>query len=87
MNTLRQRMEEDMRIRNLSVTTRKRYLDRVAAFANHFNKSPALMGAEDVRVFLLYLVQEKKYSSSSVNVTTSALRFLYKVTLGNKWDI
>ena len=87
MNTLRQRVEEDMRIRNLSATTRKRYLDRVAAFANHFNKSPGLLGAEDVRVSLLYLVQEKKYSSSSVNVTASALRFLYKVTLGNKWNI
>ena len=87
MKTLRQRMLEDMRIRNLSKTTQKRYLDRVTVFANHFNKSPALLGAEDVRVFLLYLVQEKKHSSSSVNVTASALRFLYKVTLGNKWDI
>lgn len=80
-------MLEDMRIRNLSATTRKRYLDRVAAFANHFNKSPALLGAEDIRVFLLYLVQEKKLSSSSINVTVSALRFLYKVTLGCRWDI
>ena len=48
MNTLRQRMLEDMRVRNLSATTRKRYLDRVAVFANHFNKSPALLGAEDI---------------------------------------
>ena len=87
MNTLRQRMLEDMRIRNLSATTRKRYLDRVKAFANHFNKSPALLGAEDIRIFLLYLVQERKLSSSSINVTASALRFLYKVTLGCQWDI
>jgi len=87
MTKLRQRMLEDMRIRNLSKTTQKRYLDRVTVFANHFNKSPALLGAEDIRVFLLYLVQEKKFSSSSINVTASALRFLYKVTLGCKWDI
>lgn len=87
MKTLRQRMLEDMRIRNLSKTTQKRYLDRVAVFANHFNKSPALLGAEDIRVFLLYLVREKKFSSSSINVTVSALRFLYKVSLGCSWDI
>lgn len=87
MKTLRQRMLEDMGIRNLSKTTQKRYLDRVAVFANHFNKSPALLGAEDIRVFLLYLVREKKFSSSSINVTVSALRFLYKVTLGCSWDI
>ncbi len=52
MNNLRQRVLEDMRIRNLSKTTQKRYLDRVKVFANHFNKSPALLGAEDIRVFV-----------------------------------
>ncbi len=82
MKALRQRMLEDMRIRNLSKTTQKRYLDRIAVFANFFNKSPALLGFEDIRVFLLYLTQEKKLSSSSINVTISALRFLYRETLG-----
>jgi site-specific recombinase XerD len=87
MTKLRQRMWEDMRIRNLSLTTQKKYMKQVAAFANHFHKSPELLGIEDIRVFLLYLAQEKKFSSSSINVTVSALRFLYKVTLGCKWDI
>ena len=38
MQSLRQRMLEDMRIRNLSKTTQKRYLDRVTVFANHWQK-------------------------------------------------
>ena len=80
-------MWEDMEIHNLSATTKKRYVDRVAVFANHFNKSPELLGAEDIRIFLLYLVQEKNLASSSINVTVSALRFLYRVTLGCPWDI
>lgn len=79
-------MEEDMRIRNLSPTTRKRYLDRVAAFAAYFNKSPDLLGPEEIRAFLLHLAEERKLSSSSVNVTVSALRFLYKYTLDCGWD-
>ena len=87
MRALSQRMLEDMRIRNLSNTTQKRYLDKVTVFANYFNKSPSLLGAEDIRIFLLYLSQERKLSSSSINVTASALRFLYKVTLGRPWDI
>lgn len=87
MKKLRQRMLEDMQIRNLSATTKKRYVDRVAVFANHFNKSPELLGAEDIRIFLLYLAQEKNLASSSINVTASALRFLYRVTLGCPWDI
>jgi len=87
MTTLRQRMEEDMQIRNLSLTTQKKYLRQVAVFADYFNKSPSLLGAEEVRAFLLYLAQERKLSSSSINIAVSALRFLYKVTLGCKWDI
>jgi len=87
MNTLRQRMWEDMHIRNLSLTTQKKYLRQVASFANYFNKSPRLLGIEDIRVFLLYLAQERKLSASSVNVTVSALRFFYRVTLGCQWDI
>jgi integrase/recombinase XerD len=87
MTRLRQRMLEDMRIRNLSKNTQKRYLDRVATFAKHFGKSPEQLGIEDVRAFQLYLIQEKGLSASSLNVTVCALRFLYGVTLGRKWDI
>ncbi len=87
MTKLRQRMLEDMRIRNLSLNTQKKYLKQVAAFANHFHKSPRVLGIEEIRVFLLYLARVKKLSSSSINVTVSALRFLYKVTLGCKLDI
>jgi hypothetical protein len=37
---LRQRMIEDTKIRNLSPHTIQAYVDRVAAFAKHFGKSP-----------------------------------------------
>jgi len=87
MSNLRQRMLEDMRIRNLSGNTQKRYLDRVAAFANYFGKSPEQLGPEDVRAYQLYLIQGKRLSASSLNVTVCALRFLYGTTLGRKWEI
>jgi len=87
MTGLRRRMLEDMRIRNLSENTQKRYLNRVAAFAKHFGKSPEQMGLEDVRAFQLHLIQDKGLSASSLNVTVCALRFLYGVTLGRKCDI
>lgn len=87
MTKLRRRMLEDMRLRNLSPNTQKRYLDRVAAFAVHFGKSPELLGPEEIRTYQLYLVQERRLSSSSVNVTVCALKFLYRVTLGRPWDV
>jgi integrase/recombinase XerD len=87
MTSLRQRMIEDMKIRNLSPNTQKRYVDRVTAFAKHFGKSPELLGAEEAHAYQVYLIEKKGLSSSSVNVTVCALRFLYRVTLDRRWDV
>ncbi len=87
MTKLRQRMLDDMRIRNFALTTQDQYLISVAAFAKHFDKSPHELHPEDIRTYQLYLLNEKKLSPSSLNVTVSALRFLYHVTLQRDWDI
>ncbi len=42
MTSLRQRMIEDMQIRNLSVHTRTSYVQQVSLFARHFNKQIGL---------------------------------------------
>ena len=87
MTPLRQRMLQDMQIRNLSPNTQKRYIDRVADFAKHFGKSPEKLGPEDIRSFQLHLIQERKLSSSTLNVTVCALRFLYRICLHRDWVI
>jgi integrase/recombinase XerD len=87
MENLLRRMREDMRIRNLSANTQKRYLDRVVAFAEHFGRSPEQLGPEEVRSYQLYLIHERKMSSGTVNVTVCALRFLYGVTLRCDWEV
>ena len=61
---LRQRMIEDMKLRNLSPHTIQAYVDRVAAFAKHFGKSPQLLGPKEVRTYLVFLVEEKRVSWS-----------------------
>ncbi len=86
MSTLRQRMNQDMKIRNLAATTRDRYISHVAAFAKHFGKSPELLGLEEIRSYLVYLIEEKGVSVAYSNVAVCALRFLYRVTLERDWD-
>jgi integrase/recombinase XerD len=49
MTALRQRMLEDLRIRNYAPTTVSSYIRSVAEFAQHFNKPPDQLGAEEVR--------------------------------------
>lgn len=87
VSPLRQRMLEDMRIRNLARCTQKQYIISVAAFAKYFAKSPELLTPEDIRAWQLYLIEGKRLSSSSLNVYVSALRFLYNVTLKRDWDL
>jgi len=60
MTPLRRRMVEDMKIRNFTGSTQAGYIQCVAAFAEHFGKSPEHLGPEDVRVFLAFLVSGGK---------------------------
>lgn len=85
MTTLRQRMTEDMQIRNFSVHTQVSYKQQVSLFARYFNKSPELLGAEEIRAYQIYLTNERKLATSSILIAISALRFLYKVTLKKDW--
>jgi len=87
MTKLRQRMLDDMRIRHLAVTTQDQYLISVGAFAKYFGRPPDTLGPEDIRAYQIYLIDEKGLSPSSLNVTVSALRFFYCVTLQRDWDI
>lgn len=82
---LRQGMSEDMRVRNLAVTTQKAYIDQVAKFAKYFGKSPALLGPEEVRTYQVYLRNENKLGWSTFNGAVCALRFLYQNTLHVDW--
>jgi hypothetical protein len=51
MTPLRQRMAEDMRIRNLSPNTQKSYIEQVARFAAYFHASPERLGPEQIRAY------------------------------------
>jgi hypothetical protein len=53
---LRQRMIEDMTIRNLSRATQQSYIYAVAKFSRHFDCPPARLGMEQVRAYQLHLV-------------------------------
>lgn len=83
---LRQRMTEDMQVRNLSRQTQASYVLQVSQFARYFNKSPAILGPEEIRSYQVYLTNQKKLQASSIKVAVAALRFLYRVTLKRPWD-
>ena len=87
MSRLRQRLIEELTIRNYSPRTIDVYVDRVAKFAQHFGQSPDGLGPTHIRQYQLFLVQEKKASWTQFNQTVCALRFFYRVCLGKPWMI
>jgi integrase/recombinase XerD len=81
VSALRQRMIDDMVVRNLAPNTMLCYLKQVSYLARYFGRSPEQLGPEEVREYQLYLAQDRKVSVSSRLVAITALRFLYGITL------
>src|SRR3989475_6770259 len=84
MTPLRQRMLEDMQIRNYSPHTIDGYLRYVAQFAKHFHTSPDRLDAEHIRTYQLHLLHRQASKSIFIQ-TVGALRFFYETTLGRPW--
>ena len=82
MAEIRDRMKDDLRLRNLAQATQEHYLRCVDAFADFFDQcSLEDMGSEHVRTFLLHLLDERKLGPSSLKVNRAALSFLFGTTL------
>lgn len=84
MGILRDRMIEEMKLRNFSPATQKSYLYAVTRLAKYHKKSPDQLSKEDIRAFLVHLTVERKLSPNGLTGYCSGLRFFYNETLG--WD-
>ena len=84
MGALRDRMIEEMKLRNFSTATQESYVYAVSRLARYHNKSPDQLSKEDIRAFLVHLTIERKLSPNSLTGYCSGLRFFYNETLG--WD-
>ena len=84
---LRQRMLEDMQVRNFARNTQESYLQQVTQFARHFQRSPEGLGPEEIRTYQVYLTTERQLAPGSISIAVAALRFLYKVTLQRDWSV
>jgi integrase/recombinase XerD len=85
MTPLRQRMIQDMQLRNLSASTQRNYIHYVAGFAKFFARSPEHLDLDDIRQYQLHLINERRLSPESVNQYISSVKFLYTVTLEMPW--
>jgi site-specific recombinase XerD len=75
-------MIEDMQLRGLAERTQQSYLAAVKGLATYYDKGPDEISEAEIRGYFLYLKNEKKVSASTQNQIVSALKFLYRNTLG-----
>ena len=80
ISPLRQRMIDDMTMRNLSPSTHETYIRAVAQFSAFHRRSPDKLGVEHLREYHLHLVS-RGLTANSICVKMSALRFFYGTTL------
>jgi len=73
-----EKVRQELRLRNYSHKTIKSYLSCLRSFVKYFSpKHPRQINEEEIRKYLLYLIEEKKLAAGTVNQVFNALRFLY----------
>src|SRR6516162_10071632 len=80
ISPLRQRMIDDMTMRNLSPSSQETYIRAVAQFSAFHRRSPDKLGVEHLREYQLHLVS-RGLTANSICVKMGALRFFYGTTL------
>jgi site-specific recombinase XerD len=81
MTPLQRRFIDDLRLKNLSDSTIKVYVQAVEKFARFLGRSPDESTAQDVRAFLIHEL-DRGLSRSYCVIQRNALRHLYLDTLG-----
>ncbi len=80
---LRQRMIEEMCMRQLAPKTREAYIRAVLHFTRYLRRSPDTATAEELRGYQLHCVKQG-ISAITLNATITGLRFFFEATLARK---
>ncbi len=87
MTALRQRMTEDMKLRRLAPGTQAAYIRSVHGLAQHYNKSPDQISDEELRQYVVYLIEDRQLAPGTWGVIVCGIKFLYIHTLKRDWPL
>jgi integrase/recombinase XerD len=87
MKDLKERMVQDMKLRGFTPGTQRAYLDAIRALAAYYQRPPDQLNQEQIRAYLLYLIETRHLAQSTLRIHLSALKFLYRRTLGRPWPV
>ncbi|MBD3179125.1 MAG: tyrosine-type recombinase/integrase [Candidatus Latescibacteria bacterium] len=81
MGKIRDRMTEQLRLRGYSRQTINAYILQIRNLVRYTGRSPDIVTEEELKSYLLFLVNTRKVSASYRNQSVSAIKFLYRHVL------
>jgi len=81
MNTLREKMLGELQLRGITPRTQTAYLREIAKLEDYFNKSPEELGEEEVKEYLVHMLEDRGLSSGTYKYYAAGIKFLYRTTL------
>jgi integrase/recombinase XerD len=87
MGKLKDQMRVDLQLSGIKPKTQQNYLREAENLAKYFNRSPADLGENELKEYLLYLINEKHLSEGTFRFYVAGLKFLYRTTLKREWPV
>jgi site-specific recombinase XerD len=87
MKRLRDQMLADLQLSGATQRTQETYLREAGNLAKYFNRSPAELGEDELKEYMLYLMKERHLSEGTFRFYVAALKFLYRTTLKREWAV
>ena len=81
MDTLREKMLAELQLRGITLRTQTAYLREIAKLENYFNRSPEELGEEEVKEYLVHMLEDRGLSSGTYKYYAAGIKFLYRTTL------
>ena len=75
MGQLRDRMEQDLKLKGVSPATIRNYLLYCRKFAAFYMRSPEELGASEIRAFLLHQIEVEQLAYASYRQVYAALSY------------
>jgi len=78
---------EDLKLNGKSPRTQQAYTRALRKFAAYLNHAPDTATEDQLRNYLLDLVQTKKWQASTINVAQQAIKLFYRITCPRDWPV
>lgn len=83
--SVRARFVGDMQLAGFAERTQGSYLRHLRQVQDHFGKSPAALSEEEIRAYLLWAVNERKWARKTLTIALCAIKFFWERTLKRPW--